>query len=182
MRWRSAIVTAGLAMLVGCAHRTPAVRPHVVVEPPPPPKGIRLAVLPVESDGFPELAEWVSSLLADVRVAGVDEYFKPRVALEVVQLSIECVDPTPACYTQVGKSLRANKLLMAVITGGSGHHRKRPVKLRIILFDVDQQREIRATERQFKNQDQALADAEDLVNATLGDRVQAAAGGGGAHR
>src|SRR5262245_54386968 len=113
MHGRKPILAMGLLAVLGCVNATNM--PTVVTpDRPTPPKGTRLAVLPVESDGFPEVAEWVTNLLADVRVSGVDEYFKTRVALEVVQLSIECVDPTAQCYTQVGKSLQANRLLMAI--------------------------------------------------------------------
>jgi hypothetical protein len=163
----------GLVAALGCSPVTSG--PYVLPDRPTPPKGIRLAVLPVESDGFPEVAEWFSNLLADVRVSGVDEYFKTRVALEVVQLSIECVDATPQCYSQVGKSLQANKLLMAVITAGGGRKRDRTVKVRVMLFDVDKGAEITSAEKQFKNKDEALADAEELVNHALGDRKQASA-------
>jgi hypothetical protein len=171
---RKAILAMSLLAALGCANK--ANMPKVVTpERPIPAKGIRLAVLPVESDGFPEVAEWVSNLLADVRVSGVDEYFKTRVALEVVQLSIECVDANAKCYTQVGKSLQANRLLMAVITGGSGRRKDRSVKVRIMLFDVDKGAEITSAEKQFKNKDEALADAEELVNQALGERKQASA-------
>src|SRR5262245_56501267 len=174
MHRRKAILAMGLLAGLGCANR--ANMPTVTTpDRATPSKGIRLAVLPVESDGFPELAEWMSNLLTYVRVSGVDEYFKTRVALEVVQLSIECVDPTARCYTQVGKSLQANKLLMAIISGGSGRRKDRGLKVRVVLFDVDQGAEITSAEKQFKNKDEALADAEELVNRALGDRKQAAA-------
>src|SRR5215831_2014106 len=174
MHRRTAILAIGLLAVLGCANK--GNMPRVVTpERSSPPKGIRLAVLPVESDGFPEVAEWMSNLLTDVRVSGVDEYFKTRVALEVVQLSIECVDPTARCYSQVGKSLQANKLLMAVITGGSGRKRDRSLKVKVVLFDVDRGAEITAGEKQFKNKDEALADAEDLVNHALGASKQASA-------
>src|SRR5262249_20142753 len=107
MRLRECILFAGVAVACGCfAHKAaPGQRAATETSAAVPPKAVRLAVLPVESDGFPEVAEWLSNLLGDVRVAGVDEYFKPHVALEVVQLSIECVEPSAHCYTQVGKSL-----------------------------------------------------------------------------
>jgi len=180
MQRRKAILAMGLLAALGCANTSNM--PKVITpDRPTPPKGIRLAVLPVESDGFPEVAEWVSNLLSDVRVSGVDEYFKTRVALEVVQLSIECVDANAKCYTQVGKSLQANRLLMAVVTGGSGRRRDRSLKVRVILFDVDKGAEITSAEKQFKNKDEALADAEDLVNRALGESRQASATPPGKH-
>jgi hypothetical protein len=183
MREMARFLLAGsmMAILGGCAHQTTqseaktSTKTRVVVTPPPAPaQGIRLAVLPVENDGFPELAEWVSNLLADARVNDVDEYFKTRVALEVVQLSIECVDPTPACYSAVGKSLRANRLLLAQISGSANRKHDHSVRLKIMLFDVDGKRELASAQHTFKNQDEALADAEDLMDRALGDRKQTA--------
>src|SRR5262249_24326537 len=84
-------------------------------------------------------------------------------------------DPTPQCYTLVGKSLQANRLLLATITGGSGRRKERSVKIRVMLFDVDKGAEITSAEKHFKNKDNALADAEELVNQALGDRKQASA-------
>jgi hypothetical protein len=178
MRLRDCILFAGVGAACGCfAHKAGTRSPaSPATSAALPPKAVRLAVLPVESDGFPEVAEWLSNLLGDVRVAGVDEYFKPHVALEVVQLSIECVEATAQCYTQVGKSLEANRLLMATISGGSGRRRERSIRVRVVLFDVDRGVELTAAEKQFKNKDEALADAEDLVKAALGSRKQAAAG------
>src|ERR1044071_6800462 len=77
MLWRNTLLAVSIAAGIACTHTAPS---PIVINPdrPTPPKGIRLAVLPVESDGFPEVAEWLSNLLADVRVSDVDEYFKPH--------------------------------------------------------------------------------------------------------
>src|SRR5262245_42765959 len=75
------------------------------------PKRVKLAVFKVESEQFPELAKALNAQLQDVHIKGVDDYFLSRVTLEVVQLSIECVEQTPACWSAVGKSLSAQKLL-----------------------------------------------------------------------
>src|SRR5437667_12913394 len=103
MRWQKKILASCVLAGLACSHAAgpPLVPP--MPDRPTPPKGIRLAVLPVESDGFPEVAEWVSNLLADVRVSGVDEYFKTRGALGAVPPPTEGVDSTAQCDAQGGK-------------------------------------------------------------------------------
>ena len=101
------------SLALGCAH---APRAERVQAPPPPPKPrVKLAVLPVDTDAFPQIAASLNRALHDVKVKGVDDYFLSKVTLEVVQLSIECVQPTSECYSAVGKSLSANKLLLGHI-------------------------------------------------------------------
>ena len=84
---------------------------------------LKLAVLPVDTDAFPRDRASLNGALHDVKVKGVDDYFLSKVTLEVVQLSIECVQPTSECYSAVGNSLSANKLLL-------GHHRRRACRRR----------------------------------------------------
>ena len=87
-------------------------------ETPPPPAAktrVKLAVLPVDADAFPQIAASLNNALHDVKVKGVDDYFLSKVTLEVVQLSIECVQATSECYGAAGKSLSANKLLLGHI-------------------------------------------------------------------
>ena len=48
--------------------------------PPPPPKArVKLAVLPVDSDAFPQIAASLNRTLHDVKVKGVDDYFLSKV-------------------------------------------------------------------------------------------------------
>ena len=71
---------------------------------------VKLAVLPVDSDAYPQIAASLNNALHDVKVKGVDDYFLSKVALEVVQLSIECVQPTSEllrCGRQVAVGERA---------------------------------------------------------------------------
>src|SRR5262245_13728261 len=93
-----------MVVLVGCAH-FPAQR----VEAPPAKPRIKLAVLPVDPDQYPQIAASLNKALQDVKVKGIDDYFLSKVTLEVVQLSIECVQPTSECYSAVGKSFSANR-------------------------------------------------------------------------
>src|SRR5262245_50766785 len=104
-------VTLWVALLAGCPAKhvgqttTPVVKPHV--ERPAMGRRMKLAVLPVESEQFPRVARGLNGVFQDVRMKGIDDYFLSRVTLEVVQLSIECVEPNSACYAAVGHSLGA---------------------------------------------------------------------------
>ncbi len=147
-------------LAMGCAHARPA-----PVAPAPAPVQARreLAVIPAESDAFPALARAISAQLAQVRLAGVDETRLSKVSLEVVQLAIECVEPTGACYAAIGKSLAANRLLFARIEGGAGRGPHRPLKITVTLFDVDARAAARTAEREFATEADATAGAAALV-------------------
>lgn len=147
--WHVSVLVA-----VGCHHSSPA-----PVPPPPPPK-VRLAVLPAESDAFPKVAAALSKSLAGARVAGIDDTQLEKVSLEVVQLSIECVDPTVECYAAVGKSLHANKLLFAQLAPGA---KRAELKVTVTLFDVDGGAPAKQAEKTFANEAAASAAVDDLV-------------------
>lgn len=118
---------------------------------------VTLAVLPAESNDFPKAAQAYTTSLARAAVRGVDHTELSKVSLEVVQLSIECVEPTTTCYAQVGKSLAADRLLFAQLSGG-----KRNVKVTVTLFDVDAGTPKRA-QKVFASERAATAGAARLV-------------------
>lgn len=136
---------------VACGH-APAVTPRT--------PGLALAVLPVDADAFPAVARALTAQLAAARVDGAGAARVAKASLEVVQLSIECVDPTDACYAAVGRSLAANRLLFARIDDGA---RRRAPRVSVTLFDVDAQTARRTAERQFATEDEATAGAAALV-------------------
>src|SRR4051812_47281101 len=96
----------------GCAHQPARVEAPAA---PPSKARVKLAVLPVDGDQFPQIAASLNNAFRSVKMDGVDEYFLSKVTLEVVQLSIECVQPSAECYTAAGKSLSANRLLLGQI-------------------------------------------------------------------
>lgn len=128
--------------------------------PPPPRPRIQLAVIPAESDAFPRAAHAVSAQLSGARPAGVDATSVSKVSLEVVQLSIECVDPTDACYQAIGRSMSANQLLFARIDPGAT---RRQLRVTVTLYDVDARAAKRTAEKLFPSEDQAVAGAAALV-------------------
>ena len=149
---RRRMLTAGcvVALITGCHHPRPRAAPVA--------SKVTLAVLPAESDAFPKAARAATESLEKATVAGIDEKNVSKVSLEVVQLSIECVEPTPACYKMVGQSLSANRLLFAQITA----EKKKAVKVSVTLFDVDASNP-RTTEKVFPNEKAAEGGIGDLV-------------------
>ena len=119
---------------------------------------IKLVTLAVESDTFPKIAKAATGALTQAKIMGVDESVTSKVSIEVVQLSIECVDPTPACYQAAAKSLSATKLLFAQIDIDG----KKP-KVAITLFDVAAAAP-RTTERTFATEAAAIAGIDTLVS------------------
>lgn len=135
-----------------------ACRPPAPKTAEPTKRETKLAVLPAESDRFPEAAEAMTASLTSATVAGVDRKELSKVSLEVVQLSIECVEPTVECYAAVGKSLSANRLLFAALEPDG----KKSVKVTVTLFDVDT-RAPRTIQKVFPNEKEASEGVGELV-------------------
>lgn len=142
--------------MMACGHARPEPAPTTI---PPAPK-VRLAVIPAESDGFPRAARAVSSELATARVRGADETQISKVSLEVVQLSVECVEATSACYDAIGRSMAVNRLLFARIDGGAI---KSQLNVTVTLYDVDARTAMRTATRLFTSEDEATAGVASLV-------------------
>jgi hypothetical protein len=151
----------------GCAHKPPS---PIVAEPLPPPikSRVKLAVLPVDADQFPQVAATLNNSFRGVKVKGVDDYFLSKVTLEVVQLSIECVQPSSDCYSQVGKSLSANRLLLGQVAA-VGKKRNRAVRVTITLFDVDAGQAVNVIDHVYKTAAEASVGAPELVTEAVGE-------------
>jgi hypothetical protein len=143
-------VFVGLAAAAGCAHAPAPAGPRV-----------RLTVLPSESDEFPQVAAALNEALGASHVPGVDERYLSKVPLEVAQLSVECVDPTNACYAAVGRAIPADRLLLARVALDREHHRY--VQVTVTLFDVGTARPIGVTERTFGDPEEARRGVVKLV-------------------
>jgi len=131
--------------------------PVVVAPPPRPPQ--KLVVLPAESDAFPSVAKATTESLLQARVDGLGATQASKVSLEVVQLSIECVDPSVTCYEAVGRSLAANGLLFAQIAAV----KHRQLKVTITFFDVDEKTLKTKAEKVFPTEQAATAGVPELV-------------------
>lgn len=168
---RIIIGVAVVGLGAGCLKPKPPAEPS----PPAPPQrnaaGILItgrpifAVLPAESERYPELAQSATERMRDARIAGVDPPQMSSISLEMLQLSIECIDATVACYEAVGNTLQANQLLFTEI--GPGKKRKQ-VKVKVTLFDVDA-RTLRGNETKVfpsaKAAEQGLGDVIEKVTA-----------------
>ena len=121
---------AALALGLGCAGRIPPpARPAAKAAPP-----ARLAWLPAEPLAGAELAKAVNERLGKVTIPGASAGVKAAVSMEVAQLAIECTEPTPTCYTAVGRSLGADEMLWAELDTGRGP--SHPIRVALVLFDV----------------------------------------------
>jgi len=125
----------------------------------PAPKVVTLAVLPAESDAFPAAARATTDSLAHAHVTGVGRTQLSKVSLEVVQLSIECVEPSPACYQAVARSLSADRLLFAQIEPG---RKRKQLKVTVSLFSLDDPLP-HSAERVFASEQEAAQKVGELV-------------------
>jgi hypothetical protein len=151
------ISSYGVLSMMACGPARPV---PAAPTPPPPRAAVRLTVIPADSDAFPRAARAVSASLSSAQISGVDATVS-RVSLEVVQLSIECVDPTDTCYQAIGKSMAANRLLFARIDPGAARHQ---LRVTVTLYDVDAGSAKRTAVTLFPPEDQAVAGVAALVS------------------
>ena len=153
-------VLAVIAM-AACAHPRETTSPKVVrpAEPAPRPRLDRLVVLPAESIAFPRAAKATTESLLQARVDGLGVAQVSKVSLEVVQLAIECVEPSVTCYEAAGRSLAARGLLFAKIAAVKPPQ----LKVTITLFDVDARTPRTKAEKVFASEDEATAGIAELV-------------------
>lgn len=129
---------------------------------------VRLAWLPVEEFWLPAVAQALNAKMEEAAVPGIDFRTKAPVSMEVAQLSLECIDATPACWSRVGKSLEANRLLWADLTRPDDKDAKREaVKASIVVFDVDSGVVLSRQDGVFANPAQALAGIDGLFKIAL---------------
>jgi hypothetical protein len=158
----------GLALTaVGCATDPPPPPKHAVTPPPVQDNRVKLAVLPVESDSYPRAARAINDLLRNVHVRGVDDYFVSKVGLEVVQLSIECVEQSDSCYAAVGKSLMSQRLLLAQIAPMGTRRRDKGLRVTFTLFDVETGSAVNVVDHTYKNENDALGGLSELLERAV---------------
>jgi hypothetical protein len=126
----------------------------------PTPAKRSFVVVPAESDAFPLAAAATTERLRRARLRGFNEPDVSKVSLEVVQLSIECVEPTVTCYERVGKELAASQLLFAEIDPGP---KRDSVKVTVTLFDVEAKVRTRAVAKVFATEDDVSFGVADVV-------------------
>ena len=160
--YRGRFGTLMVVTISACTHAGSPAAPPAVSSPPPqarPAKIARLVALPAESATYPKLARAATDSLSRAQVDGLGAAQVSKVSLEVVQIAIECVDPSSTCYQAVGRSLTASGLLFAQIAAIE----RRQLKITVTLFDVDAKAARTKAEKVFASEEEATAGVADLV-------------------
>ena len=123
------------------------------------PARARMAWMPCDARAQPELAAAVNGRLEQAKVAGVKESFQASVSMQMAQLAIECIDKTPRCYTAVGRSIGADRLLWADFERAA----RGELTVRVSLFDVERGAIVRAAVGRYPSAKAAAGDADALV-------------------
>ena len=143
----------GVIILMACG----PVRPGTTS---PSSAGPGLTVFAAESDAFPSAAKAATEALDQAQVAGFDAPQRSKVSMEVVQLSIECVDPSPTCYAAVGRELKVSQLLFAQIEKGP---KPKAVRVTVTLFDVGAGAAKHSAVKVFASEQEATLGVRDVV-------------------
>src|SRR5262245_44619532 len=146
-----------LICLGGCAHKPPATTAHTR---PPAPQ--RMAWMPLDPFDAPSVARAVNERMGQVKPAGTSASVKAAVSMEVAQLAIECIQPTTECYSAVGRSLGADRLMWAELDPMLAPDDR--IKVTVLTFDVRAGSEPRRVEETFAGVQAARAGAGELVN------------------
>jgi hypothetical protein len=129
-----------------------------------------LAVLPVESDVSPKLVSALNDALQAVKIEGNLEIRRLKVPMQVVQMQIECIEITDACFTAVGKSLNVDGFLTATLS----KDKAKGYRVTLVLFNVDKGTTIKVVDKSFKKEDEAVRSAYELVDEVLKRKADAA--------
>ena len=175
---------AGLVLLAGCGHAppptpAPIARPAASAGAPAQPRAetqpLQLAVMAAESSAYARLATDLNSGMRALVLPGVAPPIVSITSLETAQLAVECLDASSACYTAVGRSLAVSRLLFAHIAPANGRGRRAAaaVRVAVTLFDVDRGAEVRAVDRRFSSEMEAIKHLDEV----LGEIAAAARGG-----
>jgi len=148
-----------------CAHK--AAPPTTVATAAPPPAAAaattRLVWLPLEQRKFAVLATSVNDRLARVAIDGVTDVVQAPISMEMAQLTIECINRSPACYGAVGRSMKADRLLWADVQREEGG----AVTINVSLFDVGTGVIARKFDQKFASEDAARAGISGAMDGVL---------------
>jgi hypothetical protein len=158
------LLGAALLLALGCASRSPP--PARTAQQAAPPA--RLTWLPAESTAGRDLAKLVNEGLGKVALPGARAGVKSAVSMEVAQLAIECTEPTPSCYSAVGRSLGADEMLWAEV--GAGRGAPRDVHVALLLYDVRAGDAPKRVEQKFDSVEAARAGVAALVEKLKAER------------
>lgn len=141
------------AYAAGCATTSSTTKPTTTAKAAP--ARSKLAVLPVESDSFPKAARALNLALDQAAFGGQKlDILRPKASLEVIQLSIECVEPTTSCYAAVGRSLGVEHVVLSQLQGGA-KRRDKQVKIALTLFDIKRSEPVEVASETFADENAA---------------------------
>jgi len=140
-------IALALVCLLGACASQPAPPPRRAAQTPAA-DPVRLVWLPVESLVAPAIAATANDALARVRPRDATQSARAPVSMEVAQLTIECIQPTPACHAAVGRSLGADRLLWVEVRAPAGAP---AVAVALEVFDVGRGASLQHAERTFKD-------------------------------
>ncbi|HUS27793.1 MAG TPA: hypothetical protein VMZ53_04775 [Kofleriaceae bacterium] len=119
----------------------------------------KLVTFPCESE-FTRADAQITDHLRRARLWNFAEPTQSKVSIEVVQLAIECTDPTLDCYAAVGKSVHADAILFATIDRASEDG---ALVVTVSVFDVRANAWVRRSAKKFPTEDDALYELKDIV-------------------
>jgi hypothetical protein len=155
-----------VGFVLGCASAKP---PPAVVAPPPPVvearPPVRLVWFPVEARAASkDVVSAANDQLAHLSMKDVTQVAPAPVSLEMAQLTIECIDKTPGCFSKVGRSLNADRMVWAdVERGGQG-----AVTVKVSMFDVAKGAITKNAKRTFPTPKEARDGVAGVVRDALG--------------
>ena len=117
--------------------------------------------VPVGSDDFPDAAKLATELLGRARLRNMPEPTLGKVPLDVIQLSIECNEPTLDCYLQVARSLHADLMIFGEITPGKDNEE---FTLTVSLLDANAKQYVKRAAKKFPSLDDAKYDMHVVVD------------------
>jgi hypothetical protein len=151
-------LSGALWLALGCASRSPPPARTAVSAKPP----ARFTWLPADAIAGRDLAKAVNENLGQVSLPGAAASVKSAVSMEVAQLAIECTEPTPTCYTAVGRSLGADEMVWAEL--GAGGSSSRDIRVALLFYDVRAGADPKRVEQKFESLEAARAGVSALVD------------------
>jgi len=147
--------------LAGCGHSAGNAQPVTAAAAAP----VRLAWLPLEPLVAADVAKTVNDRLGHLAVPGATRSYRAPVSMEVAQLALECIEATAHCYTEVGRSVGADRLLWAEL--GPAPLSADGLRVAVMLFDVRSSAVLKRVERTYDGLDAVRAGVATLVDHAL---------------
>jgi hypothetical protein len=122
-------------------------QPALTAPPPASPAAARprVALIPIESNRYGKVAQQLNEVVTGLIDTGLWDVERPKIGIEDLQISIECIEATPACFSALAQSLKVDRLHF----GRLSRDGKRQVKVTLFLFDAKGGRMLNTIERRL---------------------------------